>query len=123
MSSFSFSRGVWNPSVLRGRSLSWSTKASIASSGMLLKLVPSGEAHHLVREDVHHGGRDAGAGKSSYQREACVAFHERDDPRVFGSGYEIISPMLRDSTITGGSGPIREPGPRQPRSDITGWQL
>ena len=42
MSSFSFSRGVWNPSVLRGRSLSWSTIASIASSGMLLKLVPFG---------------------------------------------------------------------------------
>jgi putative transposase len=42
MSSFSFSRGVWNPSVFRGRSLSWSTMASMALSVTLLKSVPLG---------------------------------------------------------------------------------
>lgn len=42
ISSFSFSRGVLKPRVFLGRSLSWWTMASIASSEMLLKPVPVG---------------------------------------------------------------------------------
>lgn len=42
ISSSSFSRGVWNPRVLRGRSLSWVTMAWISASVTALKSVPFG---------------------------------------------------------------------------------
>ena len=42
ISSFSFSRGVWNSRVLRGRLLSWAAMASISSSETALKSVPFG---------------------------------------------------------------------------------